>query len=52
MSGTNSSPDERNEPANAVISINAIAGIKNISKEEVMETVFDNTCRLFGDLNL
>ncbi|MFH1293306.1 MAG: TatD family hydrolase, partial [Pseudomonadota bacterium] len=46
------SPDERNEPANAVISINAIAEIKNISKEEVMETVFDNTCRLFGDLNL
>jgi len=46
------SPDERNEPANAVISLNAIAEIKNISKEEVMETVFDNTCRLFGDLNL
>ena len=46
------SPDERNEPANAVISINAIAEIKNISREEVMETVFDNTCRLFGDINL
>jgi len=46
------SPDERNEPANSVISINAIAEIKNISKEEVMETVFDNTCRLFGNLNL
>ena len=46
------SPDERNEPANAVISLNAIAEIKNISKEEVMETVFDNTCRLFGDINL
>jgi TatD DNase family protein len=46
------SPDERNEPANAVISLNAIAEIKNISKHEVMETVFDNTCRLFGDINL
>ena len=46
------SPDERNEPANAVISINTIAEIKNISREEVMETVFDNTCRLFGDINL
>lgn len=46
------SPDERNEPANAVISINAIAEIKNISKEEVMETVLDNTCRLLGNLNL
>ena len=44
--------DERNEPANAVISINAIAEITNISKEEVMETVLDNTCRLFGNLNL
>ena len=46
------SPDERNEPANAVISINTIAEIKNISKEEVMETVFENTCRLFENLNL
>jgi len=46
------SPDERNEPANAVISLNAIAEIKNISKDAVMETVFDNTCRLFGNLNL
>ena len=45
-------PDERNEPANAVISINTIAEIKNISKEEVMETVFENTCRLFENLNL
>ncbi len=46
------SPDERNEPANAVISLNAIAEIKNIRKDKVMGTVFDNTCRLFGDINL
>ena len=46
------SPYERNEPGNAVISINAIAEIKNLNKEEVMETVFDNTCHLFGNLNL
>jgi TatD DNase family protein len=46
------SPDERNEPANTVISINAIAEIKNISKDEVMEVVFNNASRLFGNLNL
>ena len=45
-------PDERNEPANAVISINAIAEIKDISRGEVMEAVSNNACRLFGDLNL
>ena len=45
-------PDERNEPANVVISINAIVEIKDISKGEVMEAVSNNACRLFGDLNL
>jgi TatD DNase family protein len=44
------SPNERNEPANAMISVNAIAEIKNLGKEEVMEALFDNTCRLFGPL--
>lgn len=47
-----SSAEERNEPANAVISIDAIAELKNTSREEVMEAVFNNTLRLFGDLNL
>jgi len=46
------SPDKRNEPVNAVVSLNAIAEIKNISKDEVMETVIDNTRRLFGDIIL
>jgi Tat protein secretion system quality control protein TatD with DNase activity len=35
-----------------MISLNAIAEIKNVSKDEVMETVFDNTRRLFGDITL
>ncbi len=46
------SPAERNEPANAIISVNAIAELKNVSKEEVIEVVFNNTCRLFGDLGV
>ncbi|MBU3981289.1 MAG: TatD family hydrolase [Proteobacteria bacterium] len=45
-------PKKRNEPSNAVISIDAIAEIKNIRREEVIETVFENTCRLYGKLNL
>ena len=43
-------PKKRNEPANAVISVDAIAEIKNIRREEVIETVFENTCRLYGKL--
>jgi len=42
-------PGERNEPSNALVSIDAIAEIKNLEKEEVMEAVYDNTRRLFGD---
>ena len=45
-------PDERNEPANAVISINAIAELKDISRDEVIGAVSNNACRLFGDLSL
>jgi TatD DNase family protein len=45
-------PDKRNEPVNAIVSLNAIADIKNISKDEVMEAVIDNTHRLFGDITL
>lgn len=43
-------PDERNEPGNAIISVSAIAGIKGIPKEEVMEAVLENTHRLYGDM--
>lgn len=41
--------DERNEPANIRISINAIAGIKGLHEAEVIEAVTENTCRLYGD---
>jgi TatD DNase family protein len=41
-------PGLRNEPANIVISIEMIASIKKVSKEEVIETVYDNTLRLYG----
>ncbi len=42
-------PDERNEPANVRISINAIAEIKAISATEVIEAVTENTRKLYGD---
>jgi TatD DNase family protein len=45
------SPEIRNEPANAVISLNIIAEIKDISKEELRDVVQDNTQRLYGDLS-
>jgi len=45
-------PKKRNEPSNAVISVDAIAEIKNIRREEVIETVFENTCRLYGNLGI
>jgi len=46
------SPDKRNEPVNAIVSLNAIAEIKDISKDEVAEKVFRNTRRLFGNITL
>ena len=42
-------PDERNEPANVRISINAIVEIKKVSEAEVIEAVTENTRRLYGD---
>jgi TatD DNase family protein len=44
------SPEERNEPANVVVAIEAIAELKNVSREAVIEAVTENTRRLFGDL--
>ena len=41
--------EERNEPANVRVSINAIAEIKAIPEAEVIEAVTENTCRLYGD---
>lgn len=46
------SAGERNEPANAVVSIDAIAELKNVSLAEVIEAVYNNTLRLYGDLNI
>ena len=43
-------PDERNEPANVRISINAIAELKGIHEDQVIEAVNENTRRLYGDL--
>jgi TatD DNase family protein len=42
-------PDERNEPANVRISINAIAEIKGLHEAEVIEAVTENTRRLYGN---
>ncbi len=44
-------PDIRNEPANIVIAAETIAEIKDIHVDEVLETVFDNAQRLFGQLD-
>ncbi len=40
----------RNEPANAVIALNAIADIKNVRNEKIMGAINDNTHRLYGNL--
>jgi len=41
-------PAARNEPANLSVSIRAIAQIKNVPEEAVMEAVSENTRRLYG----
>jgi TatD DNase family protein len=43
-------PQERNEPANARIAVNAIAELKGIAVDEVIEAVAENTRRLYGDV--
>ena len=43
-------PGTRNEPANLKIAINAIAEIKELNPQEVVEQVVENTRRLYGDL--
>ena len=42
-------PGERNEPANALLSLRAIAEIKGVSQEAIMEAVNENIRRLYGD---
>jgi len=43
-------PNRRNEPVNISISIKAIAELKNISAQEVMEAVLENTQTLYGNM--
>ncbi len=43
------SAGERNEPANALIAVDAVAQIKGISREEVWKAVSRNTVRLYGE---
>jgi TatD DNase family protein len=44
-------PNERNEPANIWQSIKVIAELKDVSEEEVIVAVSENTERLYGKLN-
>jgi TatD DNase family protein len=43
-------PQQRNEPANVRIAIQAMAELKGCSQAEVIEAVMENTRRLYGDL--
>jgi TatD DNase family protein len=43
-------PDERNEPANAMIAVKSVAEIKGIPEAEVLEAVAENTRRLYGTM--
>jgi TatD DNase family protein len=45
-------PNERNEPANVLVSIKAIAELKGIEEEMVTEAVIENTQKLYGELKL
>ena len=44
-------PKKRNEPTNVTVSIQAIAELKNVSESEVIESVAENTHRLYGNIN-
>ncbi|MFQ5792977.1 MAG: TatD family hydrolase, partial [Acidobacteriota bacterium] len=41
--------EERNEPANVKVSLDAICALKDLSPEEVQEAMEDNTRRLYGN---
>lgn len=45
-------PKERNEPANITVAIKAIAELKNVSEDEVIESVAENTRSLYGNINI
>jgi TatD DNase family protein len=42
-------PGERNEPANILLAVDAIADIKGLRREAVIEACAVNTRRLYGD---
>jgi TatD DNase family protein len=42
-------PKERNEPANVVKVIDKIAELKNLTKEEVTQSISENASRFFGE---
>ena len=42
-------PRERNEPANVSVVVDAIAEIKQVVPEDVIEAAAINTLRLYGD---
>ena len=42
-------PQMRNEPANILQVVDAIAAIKNVTSEDVIETAIKNTIKLYGD---
>lgn len=44
-------PHERNEPANAIIAVKAIAELKGVSETEVMEAVGENARKLYQIAN-
>ena len=44
-------PDERNEPANIRQSVKAIAALKDISEEAVIDAVRENTEKLYGKMS-
>ena len=42
-------PGERNEPANLEVSLQAVAELKGVHREAVVEAVRDNSLRLYGE---
>jgi TatD DNase family protein len=43
-------PQQRNEPANVLLSVKAIAELKHVSADEVRASVSENTRKLYGSI--
>ncbi|MCP4205155.1 MAG: TatD family hydrolase [bacterium] len=41
-------PGERNEPANTMVALQAVAELKGLTEEAVADAVYENTLRLYG----